>query len=274
MERDVWNALRRRLDQRPDRRPAKCQFTDRRVVEVFLWAALHDRPVAWACRPASWSGPRRTLPSPATMSRRLRSLGVLVRLRRLLGRRVVRRLVVIDGKPLRVSRFSKDRQATAGYGAGQIDRGYKLHAACDGRGRLAAFAVRPMHEPECRTARKLVGRAAGPGSLTLGDASYDANELYRVASSRGGRLVAPRRKPGRGLGHRRHEADRLRSIALLEGEERKRRQASRLRTSVERYFGWLTGTLGGGLPPWARTLRRVSRWVMAKIVIEDAKRWP
>jgi hypothetical protein len=87
-------------------------------------------------------------------------------------------------------------------------------------------------------------------------------------------LLAPRRKPGRGLGHHRQHAGRIEAIAALEGDEKKRRQASRLRTVIERYFGWLTGVGGGSPPPWVRTLRRVGRWMLAKIVILDAKKWP
>src|SRR5688500_8376438 len=56
------------------------------LVPVLLWAALHDRPISRACRPChrstTTSRPIR-LPSPATMSRRLRSIAVAAVLRRL-----------------------------------------------------------------------------------------------------------------------------------------------------------------------------------------------
>ena len=146
-----------------------------------------------------------------------------------------------------------------------------MHAACDRSGNIRAFCVRTLNDAECVVARKLLSRAASRGSIVLGDAGYDANPLYEMAASRGARLIAPRRKAGRSIseGHRQH-ADRLRAIELLEGDARKRRQASRLRTAVERSFGWLTMLGGGSPPPWIRTLRRVRLWVLAKLAIHHA----
>jgi len=273
MEREVWTELMATLAGLPDRRPPRAQFTNHEIVRVHLWAALHDRPTSWACDPRSWPGPRRTLPSPSTLSRRMRSLSVQVLLRRLTGSpRGADALIGLDAKPLRVSRMSKDGQATRGYGAGAVERGYKLHVACDRRGRTIALDVRPMNEAESVVARRLVSRAARPGSTLLADAAYDANELHEQAERRGARLLAPRRKPGRGLGHQTHHAGRLRSIALLEGDARKRRQASRLRSVVERCFAWLTAVGGGHLPVWVRTLPRVRRWILAKLAILNASR--
>ena len=274
MEREVWDTLCKRLRHLRDRRPAKCQFTDQDIVRVFLWATLHDRPVSWACRPGAWPRRPRRLPTPSTMTRRLRTLSVMTTLRRLAPRPRGRSLVCVDGKPLTVSRFSKDRQASYGYAVGGMGRGYKLHAACDSRGNLLAFDVRPINEAECMVARRLIARAASAGSVILADASYDSNPLHAVAGARGATLLAPRRKPGRGLGHHPQEPGRLRSMAVLEGDRRKRRQASRLRGSVERFFGWLTGIGGGSPPAWVRTLPRVRRWVIAKLAILHALREP
>lgn len=276
MEREIWKTLIDRLDGLADRRPPRCRFTNKHIVRVYLWAALHDRPVCWACDPASWPGRRRRLPNPSTMSRRLRTRSVMKLLRRLLptGGHGKAALLCIDGKPLRVSRFSKDRQATLGYAAGGFERGYKVHHICDRRNRTRGFDVRPMNEAESVIARKLITRAASRGALILGDAAYDSNELHARAASRGAALLAPRRKPGRGLGHHAQHEGRVRSIALLEGDRRKKRQAARLRSCIERGFGWLTGLGGGHLPPWVRTLPRVRRWILAKLVILDAARHP
>jgi hypothetical protein len=44
-----------------------------RIAAVLLWAALHDRPVSWACDKRNWSATRLRpgrLPSPSTVSRR------------------------------------------------------------------------------------------------------------------------------------------------------------------------------------------------------------
>ncbi len=172
MERDVWDALCQRMRKQRDRRPAKCQFTDHDIVRVFLWATLHDRPVSWACRPDAWPRRPRSLPTPSTMTRRLRTLSVMTTLRRLAPRPRVRSLVCVDGKPLTVSRFSKDRQASYGYAVGGMGRGYKLHAACDSRGNLLAFDVRPINEAECMVARPAdrragVCRVGGPGGRVV-----------------------------------------------------------------------------------------------------------
>lgn len=274
MGRVDWPKLMGRLEAEPDHRPPRCQFTDREIVRTYLWAAFRGMPVSWACRPDSWPGPRRARPTPSTMTRRLRTRSVMRLLRRLSVRKGWSKVLCVDGKPLLVSRFSKDKQARRGYAAGGFDRGYKLHLVCDRRGNPLAFDIRPMNEAECVIARKLVTRAAGRGSVVLGDASYDANPLHEAAASRGASLLAMRRKPGMGLGWRKHHPGRLRSIELLEGDRRKRRQVARLRTSVERYFGWLTGIGGGHLPPWVRTLPRVRLWILAKIAIHAARAGP
>jgi len=271
MERELWSVVERRLGTLPAGWPPRAQFSDRQVVRVILWAALHDRPIDWACRRSSWPRGTGRLPSTSTVSRRSRTLSVMKLLRRLSPRGRAGTLLCIDGKPLVVGVFSKDRQARFGHADGGKRRGYKLHAACDRRGRILAFGVRPMNEAECVAARPLVARAAGAGAVVLGDASYDSNELYRCAARSGARLTAPRRKPGRSVSASHDQApDRLLAIGRLEGDEAKRRQASRLRSVIERAFGWLTMLGGGTPPPWARTLRRVRRWVMAKLAFLHA----
>src|SRR3954469_9346675 len=80
MERALWPPLYRPL--REVARDFSQKYVQHRpwvLVAVMLWAALHDRPVSWACQPR----PRVTtrlrpgrLPSPATMSRRLDGVGV------------------------------------------------------------------------------------------------------------------------------------------------------------------------------------------------------
>jgi hypothetical protein len=275
MEREYWREVRRVLDQVGDRRPKWCEFTDQEIVRVFLWAVLHDRPISWACRPASWpiQVRRCRLPSCSTMSRRLRSLGTM----KLLGRaiRLLRillspaRRMLVDGKPLCVSKFSKDRQAKRGYAVGGHARGYKLHALCDENGNLLAWDVRSMNEAESVVARRLISRSRTPGATIYGDASYDSNRLHAIAENARMRLLAPRGKPGRGLGHHRQHPARIRCIATLEGDPAAKADYQRHRQAIERYFGQLT-SFGGGLnplPSWVRTRRRVRRWVLGKLLI-------
>ena len=110
------------------------------LVAILLWAALHDRPLAWACRPRHWSTtklrpPR--LPHPSCLSRRLDGLAVgafLAELERYLRDRGQRSLLaVLDGKPLPVSGVSKDPDAAWGRGAGGKSKGYKLHTLWSNR---------------------------------------------------------------------------------------------------------------------------------------------
>ena len=117
MERELWNELRR-----AGRRGA-CG-TDRRlrahsnsaVLEVHLWAALHDRPACWACRPGSWPARLRParLPSPSTLSRRLRSPELAAALASLRVPAPPGAALVIDAKPLPVGEYTKDRDARNG----------------------------------------------------------------------------------------------------------------------------------------------------------------
>ena len=75
MERELWPVLYRLLQETAaDFHQKYVQIQPWILVAVLLWAALHDRPVSWACQPRHWSTttlrPWR-LPSDATMSRRI-----------------------------------------------------------------------------------------------------------------------------------------------------------------------------------------------------------
>jgi len=54
-------------------------FRDTDIVKVHSWSVIHDRPTCWACRKSSRPAHlrKRPLPSPASMSRRLRSPAVV-----------------------------------------------------------------------------------------------------------------------------------------------------------------------------------------------------
>src|SRR4051812_12523590 len=70
-------------------RQAHVTYQPHVLVLVLLWAALHDRPLSWACCEAHWSTTTLrpvALPSPATLSRRLRSVAVGVLMRELATR--------------------------------------------------------------------------------------------------------------------------------------------------------------------------------------------
>ena len=130
-----------------------------RIVLVYFWATLHDRPVAWACEARNWPHERNGfgLPNAATMSRRLRTLccwtlitGVYDRLRSITprGLALCRR---IDTKPLVVGGFSKDPDAQRGYATGGLARGYKLAVAWGHSVVPDAVTVGPLNasDPSC-----------------------------------------------------------------------------------------------------------------------------
>ena len=213
------------------------------------------------------------------MSRRLRHPSVRALLnaleKRVLAPRPPGLFWIIDGKPLSISGCSKDRQAGYGRAANCQAKGYKIHAILDTAGAIAAWRLAPMNKDERVMAERLVRTAPIQGYL-VGDANYDSNPLHKVCMSRGQlQLVTPRRYgPGRGTGHRHQTAGRLRSIHLTENPFPAFGQ--RLlhdRDDIERRFAHVSNW-GGGLtclPPWARTHRRVHRWVQAKLVLTALK---
>src|SRR3974390_2662539 len=68
--------LATKLDNTPTR--TRFDFSDSRVVEVYYWSVICDRPTSWATQKRHWTLHLRKqpLPSPATMSRRLRCASV------------------------------------------------------------------------------------------------------------------------------------------------------------------------------------------------------
>lgn len=289
MERELWAELSQAISDVSRSRCSGARFTHQTalVVRVYLFAAMHDKSVNWACEPSHWPRELRPqkLPSQSTMSRRLRTDQVKDFLDALESRlsadshaRSMQLIKVIDGLPLRVAAHSQDKQATWGRGAGQMMRGYKLTAILSDSAMPVAWSVQPMNVCEKHVARQLIPQMgqAGGGYL-LGDAMFDASDLHDLAARTNHQLVAPRERPGSGLGHRRHSAHRLRSIALLEGDGYTHnpfgRRLYNYRKHIERRYGNLTSFSAGlkGLPAWVRGLCRVRLWVHAKLLINAAR---
>ena len=138
MERERWYRLYRCAVELSRRWPDGHVFSAAFIVGVYLWAAVHDRPVVWACDPTNWPTEMKIgkLPSQATMSRRLRSQAVcdlLVLIEDALRRSTTDSAaapepLVIDGKPLVVGGYSKDSEAKYGRAAGGFSNGYKVVA--------------------------------------------------------------------------------------------------------------------------------------------------
>ncbi len=285
MERDIWTLVRAALRRLPRTRPRNAVYTDAQVLAVLLWAAVHDRPISWACQRRNWpmQAWRRELPDQSTMSRRLRMPRTLLALHQLAcllqQQRTPGEVLVVDGKPLEVSEHTSDPDARKGRGAGRFAKGYKLHAIVDPAAAvLVAWDVQSLNVSEMTVARRMLQRRAIPwpaGALLLGDRFYDSNPLHAAAARRHLQLVAPRRKPGAGLGWRRHHPNRLESIRLTEGLDADiwHDVLSPQRTAIERFFAAMTCAGGGifGLPPWVRRIHRVKAWVNAKICIHAAR---
>jgi hypothetical protein len=288
MERELWSELSRAVREVDARWADPPRYTHRTaaVVRVHLWSALHERPTSWACDARNWPGPPaarpRALPDQSTVSRRKRRPDFEAFMdavgERLAGRGASAALVKrLDGKPLAVAAHSKDRDAAWGRGAGQNANGYKLHALWADRPMPEQWAVAPLDVCEKRLARRFATRLAG-GGYVLADAYFDASDLHDRYAAANHQLVAPRRKPGTGLGHCYQSPHRLRSIALTEppaaaGPNAFGPTLLAGRAQVERDFGNLTAFGGGlaALPAWARRIWRVRAWVHAKLLINAAR---
>ena len=256
------------------------------VVRVHTWAALHDRPVSWACVPGNWAAATRpaALPDQSTMSRRTRRAD-FEQFQRRVGRRLNGGAVAdadaslvkaVDGRPLELPNHTTDRDATWSRGVGRTSVGYKLHAVFSpGNPMPDAFCVTTLNVCEKRMAARMVRRLPGGGYL-LADAHYDASWLFDVCHQHGHRLVCPRAKPGTGLGHCYVSPHRVRAIEMLEPPAGVNGFGPALyagRTDAERDFSAMA-CFGGGLaalPPWVRRVWRVRAWVTAKLLINAAR---
>lgn len=244
---------------------------------MLLWASLHDRPVNWACDPANWPDDLRPrqLPSQPTVSRRAKTVEVLrllAQMERIQPPRPLELAFTVDAKPLVVGSHSKDPEAAWGHVRRGWGKGYKLHAVYGSGVLPPQWDVTPLNEPEPTNAAWLVGKL-GPGSgYLLGDSAFDSNPLHEVTTGGGRQLLAPRKRPGTGLGHCRQSPGRLRSIALLESNNEFGRTLFAERDDIERRFGRLTNHAAGlaPLPNWIRRLDRVRLWVQTKLLIHAA----
>lgn len=279
MERELWPLLYRSVLLAAEGfRQKYVQIPAWTIVLAMLWAALHDRPVSWACEPDNWSTttlrpPR--LPSQPTMSRRVDRVSTGLFWNRLeqqlrgCGNPAL--LAFVDGKPLPVGGYSKDPDARWGRAAGGFAKGYKLHAVWSTGVLPEAWGLTPLNTSEKEVAHHLIGQLHYGGYL-LADGNYDASYLYDEAFAHGYQLVAPYRKaknPGSG-GHY-QSPHRLRSIELL--HEAFGKTLYKARTRIERSFGNAT-SFGGGLAPlpaWVRGVDRVRTWVWAKLLINAAR---
>lgn len=274
MERELWKVVYTRLKKVGRRFDQKyVQLQPWRIAAVLLWAALHDRPVSWACEKRNWSTTRLRpgrLPSEATMSRRARRTGFGLFLNALTaelkGTGTPAWTLIVDGKPLPIGRWGKDPDARRG----RHGRGYKLHAIWGSGCLPEVWQVTALNEYEGAVAERLLSQVRGKGVL-LADGNYEASRLYDAAAESGYQLLARPDARDTGRGHRYQSEHRARALRLF--ADGLGWTLLRDRGAIERAFG-NAGSFGGGLGPlpnWVRRLGRVTRWVWCKLAINAAR---
>lgn len=278
MERELWSLLYpllRRVGN--DFSQKYVRFQPWVLAAVTRWAALHDRPIRWACDERNWRTTTlrpHKLPSPSVVSRR--GNGVAVGLVRRALEQAIRDsqqpalLAFLDGKPLPVSGVSSDPDAGYGQGAGETSKGYKLHAVISTRPMPEAWQVAPINVAETKVAEAMIARLEHGGYL-LGDANYDASAVFDAAAAKGHALRTPHPEPNAGKGHRYQGPSRLASIQVRGTDFSK--ALVKARGEIERRFGTLTSFACGlkPLPAWVRRLHRVRTRVWDKLLINAAR---
>src|SRR5579884_3332108 len=172
------------------KRHLKDRYSTGLIVRVYLWAALHERPICWATLAGNWTGSTcpAVLPDQSTMSRRTRRedfMAFLKRLgQRLNGRTKPALMKLMDGKALELPNHSSDRDATWGRGVSRLSLGYKLHAICSGHPMPDAFVITSLNVCEKKMAARMLPRLGG-GGYAAADAHFDASWLYDLAHHHG-----------------------------------------------------------------------------------------
>jgi len=245
---------------------------------VLLWAALHDRPILWACHPGNWPAHLRPdpLPSQSTMSRRLKKVALLQLLERAFGAWRAQLpseiLKFIDAKPLPVGGCSKDADARYGRAAGGQAKGYKLYAIVDAAcGAVDQWVLGAMNWSEQKAAMILLDRMTS-SHVIVGDGEYDTTPLYDHAASKDCAWLAPAPKKAQGHGHRYISPHRKAGLALAQSPPGAALLLARV--GIERAFAHTTASSCGlgPLPAWVRTPHRVAVWVAAKLLIDLDRR--
>jgi hypothetical protein len=261
------------------RRPRE-QFSDRWVTLVYLWSVLHDRPTSWACDARNWPDDLdRPLISQSRLSRRLRTVGVMQLIERLLSTAsdlfgMPPLVKTLDSKPLTVGVYSKDQDAAKGRLAdGVFGKGYRLHAVMHGRN-VRHWTLLPLNQHDSVGAATLLPRLNG-GGYVLADNAYDSNDCHALATQANHQLVAPPRACNKDVRDAKYNLpQRLRALDMLYSPLRTCAAQTgfgpalyNARQQIESGFAGLTFNGLGALPPWVRRPRRVALWTAGKLLI-------
>ena len=278
MDSDKWRLASgaiRQADRGIPRFGRRPQYSDVLIVAMCLWSVEHDRPLCWACERSHYAScfrPRR-LPSVSQFCRRIKShrcQALLQRVHDILSQREsTTALSFMDGRALTVGPYTKDREATTGWGRGRFERGYRLHAWASEDGRIPLWSVTSLHVSEKTVAKALVNYGM-VSRFVLADAGYDSSAVYDAFKNQEVCLLTKMQKKNAGQGHRRQSPARLAAAHAWGGIAG---YVYEQRDQIERYFGHhaVTGGGLGPLPGWVRTLERVRRWVGAKLILYHAR---
>jgi hypothetical protein len=282
MDRKIWRSLCaavRSADRRVVRYGRRPRFSDQQIVKMYLWAVWHDRPLCWACDRKHYNTMFRPVqvPSVSQFCRRMKTPRVQTMLDAiqsyLTHSDAPIRLSFLDGKPLPIPTWSRDKDSRIGYATKGFARGYKLHAWAAEDGRIVRFSIRPMNDGEARVAREFATDSRVSG-LVLADANYDSQQLYQALGAGGAQLLTPLKRIAMNPGPLRRMGENRRfAIDLFHRLGEGYRTLLHRRDAIERCFSALC-CFGGGLttlPAWVRRLDRVTRWVGAKIAIYHAR---
>jgi len=215
------------------------------------------------------------------MSRRLRSVGVLQLIERvLIALADVQHMPLvktIDSKPLLVGAYSKDRDATRGRIAARLfARGYRLHSVFHGRS-VRCWTLAPMKQHDSEVAPQLLEKLAGGGGYAVGDNAYDTNKCHEHAARANHQLIAPPRAVNREVRDAKYNLpERLRALDMLASPLEKCGKINgfgvsiyNYRESAESAFGELTIRGLNYLPAWVRGPRRAALWTSGKLILHN-----
>ena len=254
-----------------------CVYSDQIIVLMHFLGVLRDRSMRWAHSKRNWPLWMRRLhcPSYSQFMRRLKNKEVKLLIAELnlefrndLPDGAEK---FCDGKSLTVGGFSRDPDARSGKLPGDgWGKGYKVHLLTDACGAVDLFTVTPLDAGESTVMRRLIQWVEfRKDQIVRADSNYDSNKLYARFAKRNARLIAPRKKPGTGLGHHPHHPYRLLAIKQLEKSEATLQAHKRHRIRVEQALAHMTNLPFGlsPLPNHVRRLHRVRLWVLSKITL-------
>jgi hypothetical protein len=282
MDDELFNVLYHLANQLWPDREKRVQFSGRIIVLLYVWSAIREKPRYWVCQACNLPSRLRdyAVPSRSQFTRRFNTPQVQDMLKQLESRlRRCRRSTLLgcwllDGKPLPVSPYTKDKDAKLGWAYDGMAHGYKLFAMTDLDGDVIDWRVGGMNESEPTMARELIKRIDRPGYV-LGDSAYDSTPLHELLADRQIQLIAPRKEPGGNIGARSKHPSRLHTIDMLETFNNTFGPSMYARRGeIERTFSRLSSSSVGldHLPGFVRRLYRVEPWVRAKIILYSVQR--